>query len=53
MADFSKEAMKAREVFALAFTEEMPARQFCLVAPQSARMSPAASRLYAQLRSQK
>ena len=53
MADFAKEALKAREVFALAFTEEMPARQFCLVAPQSARMSPAASRLYAQLRSQK
>ncbi len=49
MADFATDAIADGEVFALQFEEEMPSRQFCLVAPEKAWMSPAAAKLFKRL----
>ena len=51
VADFAEEALENGEVFRLEFEEEMPSRQFCLVASSKACMSPAAARLYKNLSS--
>ena len=49
MSDFASEALGNGEVFALEFDEEMPSREFCLVAAEKAWMSPAAAKLFNQL----
>lgn len=51
VSDFAEEALENEEVFQLQFEEEMPCRQFCLVASSKAFMSPAAKRLYHSLSS--
>ncbi len=52
MSDFAADAISRGEVFALQFEEEMPSRQFCLVAPEKAWMSPAAKELFKSLSEQ-
>ena len=49
MSDFASEALGNGDVFALEFDEEMPSREFCLVAAEKAWMSPAAAKLFNQL----
>ena len=49
MSDFASEALGNGDVFALEFDEEMPSREFCLVAAEKAWMSPAAVKLFKQL----
>ena len=50
MAEFAAEALENGEVFALAFEEEMPSRFFHLVTSEKTYMSPAAAKLYEELR---
>ena len=50
MSDFAGEALESGEVFALRFEEEMPPRSFCLVTSEKTYMSPAATKLFEELR---
>lgn len=49
MADFAADAIENGSIFALEFEEEMPKREFCLVAPEKAWMSPASKELFERL----
>lgn len=49
MADFAENAIESGDIFKLKFEEEMPTRQFCLVAPEKSWMSPAAAELFKRL----